>query len=106
MLTRDGLDRDVLTAFACVIADQQLRTCLDVLKQAERWFPEDSSAKAAVWKTIQRMEATRVVVNGLSYTLMADMGDLVDAGENVPQTSPKRPRGRPRKTVSNANKRP
>lgn len=101
-----NLDRDVLTAFACVIADQQLRTCLDVLKQVARWFEASPSAEAAVWSTVRRMEATRAVVRGVSDTLMADMADLVDASDNVPQTSPKRPRGRPRKTVSNVNEGP
>ena len=91
------LDQDVLTAFACVVVDQQLRTCMDVLKQAGHWFRTGSGEAAAVWSTIRRMEATLAVVRGVSDTLMADMEDLVAAGENVPLTSPKRPRGRPRK---------
>ena len=112
-----NLDRDVLTAFACVIADQQLRACLDVLKQVARWFEASPSAEAAVWSTVRRLEATRAVVRGISDTLMADMEELADVSgnipqtspkrpPNVPQTSPKRPRGRPRKTVSNVNEGP
>lgn len=101
-----NLDRDVLTAFACVIADQQLRACLDVLKQVARWFEASPSAEAAVWSTVRRMEATRAVVRGVSDTLMEDMADLVEQGAVASEPAPKPRRGRPRKTVSNVNEGP
>lgn len=80
-----NLDRDVLTAFACVIADQQLRTCLDVLKQARRWLtPKNSPLADAVDLAVLAMRTAREKAVEISDGIMVEVNDKTETAPGTP----------------------
>lgn len=67
-------EKQVLTAFACIVVDQQLRTSLDVLKQARRWLTPDKSPLAdAVDLAVLAMRSAREKVRAIGAETMAEL---------------------------------
>lgn len=78
-------EKQVLTAFACIVVDQQLRTSLDVLRQARRWLTPDNSPLAdAVDLAVLAMRTAREKAVEISDGIMAEVNDKTETAPGTP----------------------